>query len=164
MTLNGQGYRLLQQSRFAEAEPVLRKSIAMRPSQPTYAYALYNLGWSLMGQGRVKEAVEPLRRSAEMQPGRRDPKRKLAEAYELLGQEDRAAEIRGSLRSSVRTSRPSTRRSRKGTREDARAIPLRGPTVRLADGGSWLGSTRPAEERGLREERTARLAVRSEGP
>src|SRR5258705_15526 len=50
-----------------EAEPLLRKAVALDPG---FAYAQYNLGWSLLEQGKAREALGPLRRTAAQQPDR----------------------------------------------------------------------------------------------
>jgi tetratricopeptide (TPR) repeat protein len=86
--LNLRGYSLLRQGRPAEAEPLLRRSLALDPND---AHALYNLGWSLVAQGKAREAIAPLRRTAALQPDRWEPQRRLAQAYEQLGDAERAA-------------------------------------------------------------------------
>jgi predicted Zn-dependent protease len=89
MALNNRAYRLQRQGRHAEAEPLLRRALALDPNS---AYAQYNLGWSLLEQGRAREAIAPLRRTAALQPGRWEPQQRLAEAYSQLGQRERTAE------------------------------------------------------------------------
>jgi Flp pilus assembly protein TadD len=85
--LNNRGFRLLRQGRAAEAEPLLREAVRRNPS---HAYAQYNLGWSLLQQGKAREALGPLQRTASQQPSRWEPQHRLAQAYERLGQRERA--------------------------------------------------------------------------
>lgn len=88
VSLNGRAYRLQKRGRHAEAEPLLRRAVELKPD---YAYANYNLGWSLVEQGKALEALRPLRRSAAMQPGRWEPYQRLSEAYALIGEAEKAA-------------------------------------------------------------------------
>jgi eukaryotic-like serine/threonine-protein kinase len=63
--LNDQGYRLMNQGRYSEAVPILRRAVAAFPSGSTdltYGYALYNLGRALRLSGRPKEAIPVLER------------------------------------------------------------------------------------------------------
>ncbi len=58
--LNAEGYSLIQQGRYAEAIPVLRRAVASFPPGTTdinYAYALYNLGHALRMNGQPQAAV-----------------------------------------------------------------------------------------------------------
>ena len=58
--LNDQGYALIQQERYQEAVPVLRRAVGSFPegtTDLTYAYALYNLGHALRLAGRPDEAI-----------------------------------------------------------------------------------------------------------
>jgi tetratricopeptide (TPR) repeat protein len=61
--LNEEGYSLIQEARYAEAIPVLRRAVASFPKGTTdinYAYALYNLGHALRMNGQAEEAVPVL--------------------------------------------------------------------------------------------------------
>jgi eukaryotic-like serine/threonine-protein kinase len=61
--LNEEGYSLIQEGRYAEAIPVLRRAVASFPDGTTdinYAYALYNLGHALRMNGQAEEAVPVL--------------------------------------------------------------------------------------------------------
>ncbi|MFN2616343.1 MAG: protein kinase [Thermoleophilaceae bacterium] len=63
--LNDQGYRLIQQGRYAEAVPVLQRAVhalGSATSDRRYAYALFNLGSALRRAGRPREAVPILER------------------------------------------------------------------------------------------------------
>ena len=65
VALNSQGYRLMQQGRYANAVPVLRRAVAAFPSGSTsldYGYALFNLGKSLRLSGHPAEAIPVLER------------------------------------------------------------------------------------------------------
>jgi tetratricopeptide (TPR) repeat protein len=56
---------LIQQGRYAEAIPVLRRAAASFPSGTTdinYAYALFNLGHALRMSGQPEEAIPILER------------------------------------------------------------------------------------------------------
>jgi tetratricopeptide (TPR) repeat protein len=58
--LNAQGFRLMKNGRYAEAIPVLAQAVRSYPAgpkDPTYAYALYNLGRSLRLVGRPDLAI-----------------------------------------------------------------------------------------------------------
>jgi serine/threonine-protein kinase len=58
--LNEQGYELIQQGRYAEAVPVLRRAVASFPRETAdinYAYALFNLGHALRMAGRPEKAI-----------------------------------------------------------------------------------------------------------
>jgi tetratricopeptide (TPR) repeat protein len=58
--LNDEGFRLMNQGRYAEAIPILQRAVASFPAGTTdlnYAYALYNLGRSLRLAGRPDEAI-----------------------------------------------------------------------------------------------------------
>jgi eukaryotic-like serine/threonine-protein kinase len=59
-SLNQQGYALIQQGRYAEAIPILRRAVAAFPKGTTdinYAYALFNLGHALRMNGQPEEAI-----------------------------------------------------------------------------------------------------------
>jgi eukaryotic-like serine/threonine-protein kinase len=63
--LNAEGYSLLQEGRYAEAIPILRKAVASFPEGTTdlnYAYALFNLGHALRMVGRPEQAIPILER------------------------------------------------------------------------------------------------------
>jgi Flp pilus assembly protein TadD len=85
--LNNRAYRLQLQGRHAEAEPLLRRALALNPG---YAYAQYNLGWSLLMQGRASEAVGWLLKTSARQPRRWEPVLRLAQAYEQMGRKEAA--------------------------------------------------------------------------
>jgi len=58
--LNSQGYALIQQGRYAEAVPILRRAVAAFPagtSDLNYAYALFNLGHALRLAGDPQAAI-----------------------------------------------------------------------------------------------------------
>ena len=58
--LNEEGYSLIQQGRYAEAIPVLRRAVASFPQGTTdlnFAYALFNLGHALRMAGHPEEAI-----------------------------------------------------------------------------------------------------------
>jgi predicted Zn-dependent protease len=95
-SLNARAYRLQRRGHHAEAEPLLRRALEKDPNHP---YAQYNLGWSLVEQGKAKEAVAPLEKTASRQPNRWEPQQRLAEAYEKLGEQDKAQEAYARARS-----------------------------------------------------------------
>jgi eukaryotic-like serine/threonine-protein kinase len=67
--LNEEGYALIQQGRYAEAVPVLRKAVAAFPRGTTdinYAYALFNLGHALRMAGHPEKAIPILERRLEI--------------------------------------------------------------------------------------------------
>jgi eukaryotic-like serine/threonine-protein kinase len=58
--LNEEGYSLIQQDRYAEAIPVLRRAVASFPQGTTdlnFAYALFNLGHALRMVGQPDKAI-----------------------------------------------------------------------------------------------------------
>jgi eukaryotic-like serine/threonine-protein kinase len=58
--LNAEGYSLIQQGRYAEAIPVLRRAVASFPQETTdlnFAYALFNLGHALRMAGQPEAAI-----------------------------------------------------------------------------------------------------------
>jgi serine/threonine-protein kinase len=58
--LNDEGYSLIQQGRYEEAVPVLRRAVRSFPEGTTdinYAYALFNLGNALRLAGRPEQAI-----------------------------------------------------------------------------------------------------------
>lgn len=66
------GTSLMMIGRYAEAEPLLRRSIADGEKDPIFKTNLYsaleNLGQTLTGLGRYAEAVAPLQASIELRP------------------------------------------------------------------------------------------------
>jgi serine/threonine-protein kinase len=73
VALNDEGYALYQAGSYAEAVPLLRRSIAAfeaqgRTGEKAFAYALYNLGSSLNRSGRPQEAIPLLERRLEVDP------------------------------------------------------------------------------------------------
>ena len=80
--LNDQGFKLMNQGRYEEAIPLLRKAVAAYPDgsrELTYAYALFNLGKSLRLAGRPEEAVPILERRLRI-PNQTDTVRRELEA------------------------------------------------------------------------------------
>jgi eukaryotic-like serine/threonine-protein kinase len=58
--LNAEGYTLIQQGRYADAVPVLRRAVASFPQETTdlnFAYALFNLGHALRMAGQPEAAI-----------------------------------------------------------------------------------------------------------
>jgi serine/threonine-protein kinase len=67
--LNEEGYSLIQQGRYSEAVPVLRKAVASFPGGTTdvnFAYALFNLGHALRMTGNPDEAIPILEQRLEI--------------------------------------------------------------------------------------------------
>ena len=67
--LNDQGYALIQQGRYEEAVPVLRRAVRSFPEGTTdinYAYALFNLGNALRLSGRPEQAIPILEERLEI--------------------------------------------------------------------------------------------------
>jgi tetratricopeptide (TPR) repeat protein len=63
--LNDEGYALIQQGRYADAIPILRRAVASFPAGTTdltYAYALFNLGHALRMAGHPEAAIPILER------------------------------------------------------------------------------------------------------
>jgi len=61
--LNDEGYRLIQQGRYAEAIPILERAVRSFPpgtDDINYAYALFNLGNALRLAGRPEDAIPVL--------------------------------------------------------------------------------------------------------
>jgi eukaryotic-like serine/threonine-protein kinase len=80
--LNDQGYRLIQQGRYADAVPLLERAVrAFEPgtTDRRYAYALFNLGSALRRAGRAQEAVPVLERRLRI-PDQTDTVRRELEA------------------------------------------------------------------------------------
>jgi tetratricopeptide (TPR) repeat protein len=73
VALNNEGYALYQAGSYAEAVPLLRRSVAAfeaqgRTGEKAFAYALYNLGSSLNRSGRPREGIPFLERRLEVDP------------------------------------------------------------------------------------------------
>jgi serine/threonine-protein kinase len=67
--LNAEGFDLINQGRYAEAVPILRRAVDSYPEGSTdldYAYALYNLGNALRLSGHPDEAIPILERRLEI--------------------------------------------------------------------------------------------------
>jgi eukaryotic-like serine/threonine-protein kinase len=67
--LNAEGFDLINQGRYSEAVPILRRAVASYPEGSTdlnYAYALYNLGNALRLSGHPDEAIPILERRLEI--------------------------------------------------------------------------------------------------
>ena len=67
--LNDEGYALIQQGRYNEAIPVLRRAVASFPEGTTdlnYAYALFNLGHALRMAGNPAKAIPILERRLQI--------------------------------------------------------------------------------------------------
>jgi hypothetical protein len=156
VALNGRAYRLQQQGRHREAEPLLRQALRKKPG---YAYAQYNLGWSLVRQGRAREALDPLKRTSARQPRRWEPHARLAEAYERLGDHEKAAYHRSRSRS-LRSGRS----KRAGDRASVAPSPPVGPgaqpqvKVMLSDVAA-MQSTDRLEAKYLELRQESRLAT-----
>jgi len=72
--LNDQGYALINQGRYAQAVPLLRRAAARLrgagPADPYEAYANYNLGYALLQLGRCRAAVTPLTTANHLESAR----------------------------------------------------------------------------------------------
>jgi len=67
--LNAEGYSLIQQGRYAEAIPVLRRAVVSFPQETTdlnFAYALFNLGHALRMTGQPEAAIPILERRLQI--------------------------------------------------------------------------------------------------
>jgi eukaryotic-like serine/threonine-protein kinase len=67
--LNEEGYSLIQQGRYVEAIPLLRRAVASFPQGTTdlnFAYTLFNLGHALRMAGHPEEAIPILERRLEI--------------------------------------------------------------------------------------------------
>ncbi|HTE18265.1 MAG TPA: tetratricopeptide repeat protein [Armatimonadota bacterium] len=154
--LNNKAYRLQRQGRHAEAEPLLRQALKRNPRS---AYAQYNMGWSLLSQGKPRQALGHLRRTARQQPGRWEPQQRLAEAYERVGDREKAAEARARARE-LRSGR--RRRSTDRSSLPTRAFPTvaSAPAIRSSVGpAAWQQSTDRREEGWLRIKREGVVAA-----
>ncbi len=79
--LNDEGFQLMNQGRYEEAIPVLRRAVdAADPGDLSYAYALYNLGRSLRLAGREGEAVPILERRMRIPNQRKTVEKELKAA------------------------------------------------------------------------------------
>jgi eukaryotic-like serine/threonine-protein kinase len=81
--LNEQGYALIQQGRYEEAVPILRRAVESFPEGTrdlNYAYTLYNLGQALRLSGQPDEAVPILEQRLEIPNQRGTVKRELEAA------------------------------------------------------------------------------------
>ena len=61
--MRGEAWRLFLAERYAEAEPIYRKLLALNPKDPT---AVYHLGIALMKQARCEEALEVFRQMSTL--------------------------------------------------------------------------------------------------
>lgn len=90
-----QGTALMMIGRYAEAEPLLRRSIAEGEKSPLFQANLYsaleNLGQTLTGLGRYDEAIGPLEASIELRPQGSWNYLRLAENYLFQGKEPETA-------------------------------------------------------------------------
>lgn len=87
--LNAEGYSLIQQGRYDEAIPVLRRAVASFPPGTTdlnYAYALFNLGHTLRLAGRPQEAIPILERRLQIPDQTETVQRELDAARADAGQ------------------------------------------------------------------------------
>ena len=80
MTLNNNGYALMQRGDFRSALPLLQSAVQklQGSGRPDEAYANYNLGYTLLQLGRCGEAAAYLRRAMQLEPNRSEPKDALA--------------------------------------------------------------------------------------
>lgn len=89
------GTALMMIGRFAEAEPLLRRSIAEGEKSPLFQTNLYsaleNLGQTLTGLERYAEAVGPLEASIELRPQGSWNYLRMAENYLFQGKEPETA-------------------------------------------------------------------------
>src|SRR5829696_935704 len=88
VSLNAEGFSLIQQGRAAEAVPILLRAVGSFPegtSDINYAYALYNLGNALRLSGHPEEAIPVLERRLEIPDQRSTVEAELARAREDAG-------------------------------------------------------------------------------
>jgi tetratricopeptide (TPR) repeat protein len=151
ITLNSKAHRLQRQGHHDEAEPLLREALRKKPD---YAYAQYNLGWSLVRQGKSKEAVLYLKRSSDAQPKRWEPLDKLAEAYEQMGQKQKAEETRQRVQElrGDRRHRSGRRREREKPAEEGAARTAK-PVRSAVAPAAWQQSTDRREDAWFQEKR-----------
>ena len=82
------GATLVEAGRPAEAEPYLRRALAVRADYPE---AQSGLGVALCMQGRLEEGISHLERAVAIEPSYRDAWRNLGEAFGALGRRGPAA-------------------------------------------------------------------------
>jgi len=116
------GWHLQETGRFAEAEPLLRKAMAL---DPDYEEPFFFYGDWLVEQGRYEEALEPLRRAIEIRPDYMPARSRLGRALMGLERWDEAlAELRTAVEQEPRHPQPHLLLSqiyfRQGDREKAR--------------------------------------------
>jgi serine/threonine-protein kinase len=88
--LNDEGYSLIQQGRYDEAIPILRRAVASFPPGTTdinYAYALFNLGHALRLAGQPDEAIPILERRLQIPDQTETVQRELDAARAAAGQQ-----------------------------------------------------------------------------
>lgn len=88
--LSGHGQALLEQGRFAEAEPELRRAIALDPTQ---AEAMDKLAVILLDRGDLTGADRLLRRALELRGGQHGILNHLGEIYMQMGNHALAREM-----------------------------------------------------------------------
>lgn len=86
-TTFNRGIALRELRRWDESLAVLQEVLMSHSDQ---SVALYNIGLAYMGKGEPSKAVEPLTKAAELAPAAKAPHLSLADAYEALGDSDRA--------------------------------------------------------------------------
>jgi TolA-binding protein len=90
-TLNDQAWRLMQQGRYSEAEPLLEKAVAglagVGPADPAEGYANYNLGYTLVQLGRCSEGQTYLERAQTLEPDRKEVHKALDEAKHCVDEQ-----------------------------------------------------------------------------
>jgi len=82
VTLNNNGYALMQGGDFSGALPLLQSAVQklQGSGRAEEAYANYNLGYTLLQLGRCGEAATYLQRAMKLEPERSEPKAALARA------------------------------------------------------------------------------------
>ena len=86
--LNARGFALMQQGRYSQAVPLLKRAVAGYPpgsSDLGHAYALYNLGRALRLSGRPADAIPYLEKRLKFANQRGVVKRELAAARRATG-------------------------------------------------------------------------------
>jgi serine/threonine-protein kinase len=86
--LNADGFELMQDGRYAEAVPILRRAVAAYPEDSQdieYAYALFNLGKSLLESGSPDEAIPYLEKRLTFKDQRGTVMRELKRAQREAG-------------------------------------------------------------------------------
>jgi len=87
--LNDQGFSLIQQGRYAEAIPLLRRAVNAFPdgtSDVNYAYALFNLGHALRLAGQPQQAIPILEQRLQISDQSGVVAQELAAAEQEAGQ------------------------------------------------------------------------------